>query len=80
MILKPGKLYKLNEAKIFYSDPECSKHVFEWVLKSPQIILLLIGESELINQKWMKKVKILTGTGIVGWICYPKYIEIFSEL
>lgn len=80
MILKPGKLYTLNEPMVLYTDEECTKAFAKWILKPRQIILLLSHDFELRNNKQMKKFKILTSAGNIGWVFYHISQEILSEI
>ena len=80
MILKPGKLYTINESLLLYTNEECTKGFAAWILRPSQIILLLSDGFQLRNNKEMKKFKILTGTGSIGWIFYHISEEIFSEI
>jgi hypothetical protein len=80
MILKPGKLYTINESLLLYTNEECTKVFAKWILRPSQIILLLSDGFQLRNNKEMKKFKILTGAGNIGWIFYHISEEIFSEI
>ena len=80
MILQLGKLYTINESLLLYTNEECTKVFAKCILKPSQIILLLSDGFQLRNNKEMKKFKILTGAGNIGWIFYHISEEIFSEI